>query len=151
MHVVAAEYPQTTLKGIPASGSYSGNAFYETFVDGQEESGCVYLWDLVLTKCEASRTIHVLDFYKDTHWVLNTLGCVQIFVLSRQIIPKQNNWETWCEVNVNFSQLGSWNKLNFSQGISSFSILSFSQPINKVMLVLELARNWQRIAMSEFA
>ena len=38
-----AEYPQSTLIGIPTYGSYSSTAFYGTYVDGQEELGCVYL------------------------------------------------------------------------------------------------------------
>ena len=41
MHVVAAEYPQGTLIGTPTCSSHSGIALHETYLPGQEKSGCV--------------------------------------------------------------------------------------------------------------
>ena len=42
-HAIAAEYLQNILKGTPTirSHSHSGTALYETYITGQEESGCV--------------------------------------------------------------------------------------------------------------
>ena len=49
MHVVAGAYPQSTLNGTPTHSSLSGTESYETYVAGQEESGCV-LTDLTWMK-----------------------------------------------------------------------------------------------------
>ena len=43
MHTVAAEYPYGTLSSTLTRSSHSGAALYETYVAGQEESGCVKL------------------------------------------------------------------------------------------------------------
>ena len=34
-------YPQSTLNSTPSCSSLSGTASYETYIAGQEESGCV--------------------------------------------------------------------------------------------------------------
>ena len=41
VHAVAAAYPQSILNGTPTCSSHSDTASYETYVAGQEESGCV--------------------------------------------------------------------------------------------------------------
>ena len=40
IHTEAAVYPQGTLNGTPICSSHSGTALYETYLAGQEESGC---------------------------------------------------------------------------------------------------------------
>ena len=37
----SCSYPQSTLKDTPPCRSHSGSASYETYVAGQEDSGCV--------------------------------------------------------------------------------------------------------------
>ena len=41
MHAVTAAYPQSTLNSTLTGSSLSSTASYETYVAGQEESGCV--------------------------------------------------------------------------------------------------------------
>ena len=42
VHALAAAYPQSTLNGTPTCSILNGTVSYETYVAGQEESGCVY-------------------------------------------------------------------------------------------------------------
>ena len=41
VQAVAAAYPQSTLNGTLSLSSFSGTVSYETYLAGQEESGCV--------------------------------------------------------------------------------------------------------------
>ena len=43
MHAVAAESPQSTLRGTPTCLTNNGTALYETYPVCQEESGCIIL------------------------------------------------------------------------------------------------------------
>ena len=38
VHVVAAEYPQSTLEGTPTYSSNSGTVSYDIYIAGQKES-----------------------------------------------------------------------------------------------------------------
>ena len=40
-HAVAVEYPHSSFNGTPTHSSHTGTVLYETYVAGQEESGCV--------------------------------------------------------------------------------------------------------------
>ena len=51
MHAEAAAYPQSILNGTLTRSSLSGTASYETYVAGQEESGCVGSRSSILGAC----------------------------------------------------------------------------------------------------
>ena len=40
-HAVAADYSHSTLKGTPTGSSHSSTTLHDTYIAGQEESGCV--------------------------------------------------------------------------------------------------------------
>ena len=55
VHQVAAEYPHSTLNGIPTCSSHSGTALYETHLASQEE--CVHMMRPSRISCVSKSTL----------------------------------------------------------------------------------------------